>query len=69
MTRQPGRRRIPAPAGLTLEEPVPMAEQPENPVHPATRDEWRAWLEAHHSEETARLAAENVRANQWRPKQ
>jgi uncharacterized protein YdeI (YjbR/CyaY-like superfamily) len=26
-----------------------MAEPPDNSVHPATRDEWRAWLEAHHA--------------------
>jgi hypothetical protein len=38
-----------------------MAEPPENSVHPATH--------AARVEETARLVAENVRANQWRPKQ
>lgn len=26
-----------------------MTEPPENSVHPATRDEWRAWLEANHT--------------------
>ncbi|GAB4441336.1 MAG: YdeI/OmpD-associated family protein [Chloroflexi bacterium OHK40] len=26
-----------------------MVEAPENSIHPLTRDEWRAWLEAHHT--------------------
>lgn len=68
-----------------------MSQAPEDSIHPYTRAEWRAWLEANHArsegvwltyykkatnkprveydeavEETPRLAAQNLCANQWR---